>query len=426
MSIDYHNKYLKYKLKFLNLRKQNDELNQNKFQQGGSWSSWIPSLPFMSQPPAQPVYNCPSKEPIQEIIVQERCCNKATQFPSRMANCEDKSHTAAAILATGASFIIEQNSSLDGIVEVRNSTILAQEPVSSTIEYIAKDPYISDHDGIVLNVQYTNPEETHFNIISCNLEGLCRKKNERTLYDDRLRMLNTYFENIVKPGTIMVCQEIVLKKLAEERLPVVKASKTTNIDGEDEWVVRDVEMIDSIKISGNDILIKLKEINNNLDFISDTYTSGIYYDKSVWELVRTIPIRRLYNGTLHSKFSNAYLFKCNNNPECIFWVVNIHLKAFDPTSKEYNLDYGQQYFSAFSGGETYINQAHIIELENIITELVTKSGLLHFTIPIYLCGDYNNNLQKHILVKKALERYTQNSSGVKYKITDRPMLSLTP
>ena len=181
-------------------------------------------------------------------------------------------------------------------------------------------------------------------------------------------------------------------------------------------------MINAINISGNEILAKLKENNSNLDFISDGYTSGIFYDIVVWELVDSISISRLYNGKLDAKYSNAYLFKCREKPTCIFWIVNIHLKALQMSSSSM-LDYGQQYISAFSGSETYVNETHIIELEHIISELIIKTGQFHFTTPVYLCGDYNNDSQKHILIKKALERYySKNPSNVTYRINERPML----
>ena len=402
--LDAEAKYLKYKTKYLLLKKQ----------KGGSW---FQKLPFMSQQ-SQPVYKCPSNQ-LQEIIVRERCCNRPTQFPVRMIGCENTKNTAAGYGSYALSYIKEQNKSIDGIVEVRNSTTEHLEPISSTIEHISKE-HISDHDGIVLNLSYTTTTFINFNIISCNLEGLCRSKDDSKLYADRIRMLNTYFD-IIKPGTIMVCQEIVLKKLAENPVAVTKATKQIR-DGKEEWSMAEIEMINAINISGNEILAKLKENNSNLDFISDGYTSGIFYDIVVWELVDSISISRLYNGKLDAKYSNAYLFKCREKPTCIFWIVNIHLKALQMSSSSM-LDYGQQYISAFSGSETYVNETHIIELEHIISELIIKTGQFHFTTPVYLCGDYNNDSQKHILIKKALERYySKNPSNVTYRINERPML----
>ena len=305
------------------------------------------------------------------IIIQKRCCDRPTQFPSRMANCEGTGHTTAARLSYFASFLTNQDSNLDAIIEVRNSaTILENMPTFERIKYMENEkdkPYISDHNGIVLYLSTKN--DTNFNIISSNLEGLCRQtKNDS---HNRINMITNYFKDVIQKGSILVCQEIVLQKLANTKLSMDKHS---------------------VDVVGNEILSELQTINNKLVFLSDTYTGGIFYDSSVWELQKTIQISRLYNNKKWAKFSNAYLFHCIST-KCVFWVVNIHLKAFAPGSIEHTKD--------LLNSNKYVNRAHIIELENIIDKLLLKSE--YFSTPIYFAGDYNNKSPKDILLKKAVE-----------------------
>ena len=321
----------------------------------------------------------------ETIIIQKRCCDRPTQFPSRMANCEGTGHTTAARLSYFASFLTNQDSNLDAIIEVRNSaTILENMPTFERIKYMENEkdkPYISDHNGIVLYLSTKN--DTNFNIISSNLEGLCRQtKNDS---HNRINMITNYFRDVIQEGTILVCQEIVLQKLAKVKLSI------------DEH---------SVDVVGNEILLKLQTINNKLVFLSDTYTGGIFYDSSVWKLQKTIQISRLYNNKKWAKFSNAYLFHCIST-KCVFWVVNIHLKAFAPGSIEHTKD--------LLNSNKYVNRAHIIELENIISQLVLESN--YFRIPIYFAGDYNNKSEKDILVKKAVEKY-MNASNIQDYIVE--------
>ena len=274
-----------------------------------------------------------------------------------MANCEGTGHTTAARLSYFASFLTNQDSNLDAIIEVRNSAIKVENmPTFKGIKYMENEktkPYISDHNGIVL---YLSKNDTNFNIISSNLEGLCRQ----TEYDshNRINMITNYFKDVIQKGSILVCQEIVLQKLANTKLSMDKHS---------------------VDVVGNEILSELQTINNNLVFLSDTYTGGIFYDSSVWKLQKTIQISRLYNNKKWAKFSNAYLFHCIST-KCVFWVVNIHLKAFAPGSKEHTKD--------LVNTNKNINNAHIIELTNIIDKLLLKSE--YFSTPIYFAGDYNN------------------------------------
>jgi hypothetical protein len=331
----------------------------------------------------QPFFSYSSKEkespnsspvnPSETIIIQKRCCDRPTQFPSRMVNCEGTGHSTAAGLSYLASFLTNQDSNLDAIIEIRNGKTVYNEPNFERVEYLDNEnPYISDHNGIVL---YLSTNHMVFNIISSNLEGLCRQtKNDS---HNRINMITNYFKDVIQKGSILVCQEIVLQKLAKTKLSM-----------DEEWV----------DVVGNEILSKLKSINDNLFFLSDNYTGGIFYDSSVWKLEKTINISRLYDKKLWAKFSNAYLFHCIST-KCVFWVVNIHLKAFAPGSFEHSRD--------LLNSNKYVNKAHIIELEHIIAQLLLESN--YSRIPIYLCGDYNNNSSKDILVKEAIEKYMNAS-----------------
>ena len=345
------------------------------------------------KPPSPERIPSPEKHP--SIIIQQRCCNKPTQFPSRMARCEGSGHTFAAGLSYLGSFISNQDSNLDGIVELRNSTILKNEPTFKEVEYLDTKTYISDHNGIVLHLSVdTQNKPMNFNIISCNLEGLCKQTKDDSRY--RIKSIKDHFTDVIKKGSIIVFQEIVLQKLANSELNM------TDEDDEESVVVKKDKWVDVV---GEEILSELESINDNLIFMSDTYTGGIFYDSSVWELKKTIDISRLYDNSFWPKFSNAYLFNCIST-KCLFWVVNIHLKAFPPGSIEHSLD--------LLNSNENVNKAHIIELEHIISQLIIESN--YFRIPIYLCGDYNNNSRKDILVEKAIEKCMKSLDHTEYTI----------
>lgn len=353
----------------------------------------IPNPPSPVRIPSPVKIPSPEKHPY--IIIQQRCCNRPTQFPSRMARCEGVGHTFAAGLSYFGSFLSNQDSNLDGIVELRNATMLKNEPTFKQVEYLDTKPYISDHNGIVLHLSVdTQNKPINFNIISCNLEGLCRQTKDDSRY--RIKSIKDHFTDVIKKGSIIVFQEIVLQKLANSELNM------TDEDDEESVLVKKHKWVDVV---GEEILSELESINDNLIFMSDTYTGGIFYDSSVWELKKTIDISRLYNGLLSAKFSNAYLFNCIST-KCLFWVVNIHLKAFPPGSIEHSLD--------LLNSNENVDKAHIIELEHIISQLIMESN--YFRIPIYLCGDYNNHSPKDILVEKAIEKCMKSLDHTEYTI----------
>ena len=343
----------------------------------------------------QPFFSYLFQEKNVDIIIQQRCCDRPTQFPLRMARCEGSGHTFAAGLSYLGSFLSNQDSNLDGIVELRNNKILENEPIFKGVEYLDRKTYISDHNGIILHLSVdTQNKPMDFNIISCNLEGLCRQTKDDSRY--RIKSMKDHFTDVIKKGSIIVFQEIVLQKLANSELNM------TDDDDEESVVVNKDKWVDVV---GEEILSELESINDNLIFMSDTYTGGIFYDSSVWELKKTIDISRLYNGSLSAKFSNAYLFNCIST-KCLFWVVNIHLKEFPPGTTEHSLD--------LLNSNENVNKAHIIELANIISQLIIESN--YFRIPIYLCGDYNNDSRKDILVAKAIEECMKTLNHTEYII----------
>jgi hypothetical protein len=330
-------------------------------------------------------------DPVETIIVQERCCDEITQYPKRMCD-ESVMHT---LTATGSMLIdpvASQDASLDGIVEIRNQNVMGQNPQYQSVEYIRKiDPYLSDHDGIVLNLNTSlDHHNIPFNIISMNLEGFCRISKDKEFR--HINNINSYFEPHIKRGTIIAFQEIVLQTLYD--VPLDYPHKHNS------WVDK----------TGIQILSKLRESNPRLRFVSDTYTSGIFYDNAVWELEANVSIKRKYKDIEQTKFSNAYLFRSHFDSMCKFWVVNIHLKAPNGTQEQKDdiLDilkvavHNINPFNTKRERKHYVDNMHITELNNIVGTLKEASD--DFNIPVYLCGDYNSVLPKGELVTKAMQK----------------------
>ena len=360
----------------------------------------------------------------QRIYIREICCDRQkehTQFPSRMCD-ESIGHG----FASRASYALSlSNKSLDGFVEIRNDKASGYYPEYVSYEFIRKtspvigyresaaqaatqaaiqtarwiggwfaapvveappvvERHLSDHDAIILNLQFRTAHEENipFNIISMNLEGLCRRTQSEQYRN--LNYMNEYFYPHIKPGTIMVFQEVVLKDLA------TKVYKDSLLE---------------IDEAGNQILGVLQQGNTDipLAFVSDTYTSGILYDTSVWNIISTKSINRLYRADMESKFSNAYLFQ-STDEGCAFWLVNIHLKA--PFGTPEHIADIQEKISLATGRlarpSNHVTNMHITELNNIVGTLKEASN--DFDTPVYLCGDYNNKISKGYLVKKAIEK----------------------
>ena len=140
-----------------------------------------------------------------------------TQFPPRMIFCEDIIHNVGAIGANVLKNLPEfiklkekgENQSLDAIIKIENENYNSIYN-DRDFETIQKLNYISDHDGIVLKLNKkentsnsASNTSNNINIISFNLEGLCRKnyKNKETnkiifdpIFAQRLELLDIHFD----------------------------------------------------------------------------------------------------------------------------------------------------------------------------------------------------------------------------------------
>jgi hypothetical protein len=383
----YMNKYLKYKLKYIKLKKET-------ILKGGSSSKsqvdMVSLLDALTPPPTpKPSQNDESFEMVEKhsinnikfndinIVVNELCCGgEPTQYATRMKHCEDKLHTTGAMMARFSELVIGKvyKGALDGIIKISKSEGEHFEE-SSTI--IKKINYISDHDGLLLKINIPRLK-FNFNIISFNLEALCNRsdKPNNEEYKKRLELLDLHLWDIVKDGSIMVCQEIVLQDKQGEAQTML------------------------LNKSINEILPRLKRFNNNLNFISDTYTGGIFYDSNIWNIDNTIVITRVVSldpgASKENKFSNAYLFSLKSDTNVKIWIVNIHLKAppiIDGDMFKYVTKPDQM---------SLIHIQHMNELTNIISKVLDNNN--NFQYPIYLCGDFNDTRPKNILVNEILNK----------------------
>ena len=193
--------------------------------------------------------------------------------------------------------------------------------------------HISDHDGLNMMIELKDQPIESFNIISFNLEGLCRHDFEFQ-EEDTKRML--FFSKLLKQyitnGTICVFQEIVLQKVVP-------------IEFHNKFLEDQAKHISSLML------------NDDMIYRLDDYTGGVFYDSTQWNLIDEIIIPRRdmlaikkekekeKDDTIFSfemderietdkvddyeiktsnvKYSNAYLFKLRDG-EVQFWLVNIH------------------------------------------------------------------------------------------------------
>ena len=289
-----------------------------------------------------------------------------------MYGCEDLQHDAAAgwAMAAERSGLPIWQSSLDGIVRIshRDGPYVAIE----THQIITRDHnFISDHNAVSVSVEVTSSPGVQFNIITHNIEGLCAEKSRAISVR---RLLPIWYEGHIKPGTLMVFQELALQKHK-----------------------KDATMQEQF-LEGNlrKLLDALKGQATGCDMrgVTDKYTGCMIYDANAWDLVHTAEIRRPVTGD-DNKRSNAYQMQHKQGNFSI-WLVNIHLKAFGGIS------------DFFEENPTRDN-AHVDELRNIIERLVTlmggdESGAVLDTskTPIYLCGDFNNPKSKLDLVQSAV------------------------
>lgn len=304
-----------------------------------------------------------------QIKATEICClDTHTQFSKRMKDCESLSHTAASKIETSSSLdavikLIKQNSKFD-LFETINYEILRPKH---------EDDYVSDHDGVKVRLKSENlisHPRTHlsFNLVSFNLEGLCRKTSDDPMFKSRLAKLKNILHSHVDHGFLMVCQEIVLQK----------------IKSQDTLLEENGKMIKNV-ISNNKV---------KLNFESDGFTGGIFYDSNVWNLEKTLEIKR--EGS--NKKSNAYLLSLKSNGDKL-WVVNIHLKAIMTAQSPIRPNFMTSLMH-YAGIETS-DRIHSTELNNIIKTVENNNK--RFKYPVYFCGDYNTSTNKSQLFQMTVE-----------------------
>ena len=336
-----------------------------------------------------------------------------TQFPPRMISCEDAIHDLASIGANllqtlPKDFInnkikeLGDDQSLDAIIKIEN-LINNSNYYDGDFETIHKLNYISDHDGIVLklNEKKNTSSPEYINIISFNLEGLCRQTftKDGKLYIDptfaqRLELLDIHLRKYIdgNQSFILVCQEIVLKNKVDndnhlyflndscfkilEKLQEIRGQNDIYMKNDEFtsglFYSNDISIDNEIKIEryekkSEDLIISNEVIGNEpneptQEKLKDNFSSSSSSSSSS-------------NNELKKK-SNAYLI--NND----FWIVNIHLKA-----------------------SATMNQ-HIEELTNIIDRVFIENKNIFKNV--YLIGDFNhNNIETNTienLVKSAINK----------------------
>lgn len=353
--MDSKSKYLKYKMKYLTLKKA------------------------LEQKGAGRLFN--------NYMARQHCCTVPTQYVRRMCN-ESTSHTvasttsswfnyAASAVSTLASGIMGTptlslgtgGSILDGIVEImHDSNKEKQNRIRHTLQILdaGERKPISDHVGLNLTIEN---DPLKFNIISYNIEGLCPNSNHLQRIDN----LRTQLTQILTLNTIMVCQELVLKEQAKD-----KSTKA-----------RHTEII--------------KRILGNVFEAKVDYTSGIFYNPRVWD-VEMVEIKRNTGSGMEDKFSNAFKFIHKETQYC-FIVVNIHLLAPTPGRQLEGIGASAVGAVGFSSGLITLEEKQDNELTNIIRKTITHFNNVEPKIPIYLCGDFNrHDANKDVWVRKLIEK----------------------
>lgn len=272
------------------------------------------------------------------------CYDVPTQYSKRMgAGCEDMQHDAISYYDISAS--------LDAIVKVCEKGSPNDKFAYKSYKVIpGGDDYVSDHDAVKAVVHCDNQK---YDLISYNLEGLCRKTVSDPQFFERLQRFQRKILKNVEPGFIMCCQEMVLQQ-TESLSQLADTEK---------------KVLDIL----SDKFMKVKSIN-------DGFTGCVFYDATTWIHKETIEIGRAGS----KKKSNAYRFSCALGD---IWVVNVHLKALKSTSIPAQFRLKDP------------NTRHAAELKNILDN-VEKSNP-NFNIPVFLCGDYNNPMDKLVLFEKA-------------------------
>ena len=360
--MDYKKKYLKYKLKYEYLKGGADGVEQ-KGLLASMWNSITQTPPESTSPgPVQDLEDQEDQEfqllqigdsegidkskfkyGSDEVLINLECCgDHLTLFPERVRGCEGKpEHFVLGAVAS----IKTLNASYDAIVKIVNSSDSNPNLKLETknMEVINKINYMSDHNAIMIKLQ--NPDtEFNFNLLSFNMEGLCDRDYYPGEFSKRLELLEIHVNRFVTPGFIMVTQELVLQK-DKERLEETG------------------QIIQNLLNDYFESKTGLRPIN----FISDGFTGGIFFDQSIWNLNANnlVEIPRFNPKKIEYKKSNFYLFNHRDIENLNIGIVNIHLKAPTPDSI-----YG-------------LVEKQRKELQNILRKVDTVNE--GFNVPIYLC-----------------------------------------
>ena len=284
-----------------------------------------------------------------EVNISELCCyNEITQYSNRMGEgCEDSLHDIASKYST--------ESSLDAIIKVCKNG--SEKDIFDENKYEIIDDiegYTYDHKCIKARLE-SKSKGIDFDLMSFNIEGLCRKPGNHSMFRKRLNNFCKTIDKKIRNGFILCIQELSLQN--DESLKFAD---------------------NTISLLTKNFLKKFPDVKSS----ADGYTGCVYYDSSVWTLRNTIDIER--SGS--KKKSNAYHFTCEGGE---IWVVNVHLKAL---------------LSTCTPGFCRIydpDNIHTKELNNILNKVNEKNE--NFEVPVYLCGDYNNpSSDKQVLIKNSL------------------------
>jgi hypothetical protein len=285
-------------------------------------------------------------------------------------------HDAASWFAYVASWTPagKWGASLDGIVRISHSD--GSYRATEAYQIINHDPnFISDHNAVSVDVEVTSaqPQSMQFNIITHNIEGMCAEMSRAISVR---RLLPTWYAGHIKPGTLMVFQELALQK------------HKNDADKQEKFLEGNLQ-----KLLG---ALEGQAAGCDLRGVTDKYTGSMIYDANEWTLEHTEEIRRPVIGD-RNKRSNAYRMKHKKGNFSI-WLVNIHLKALGGLSDLFK-------------NNPKRDKTHVDELRNIIQRLVTlMRSTDHGAVPndsktpIYLCGDFNNPNSKFDLVQLAVSK----------------------
>ena len=348
--------------------------------------------------------------------------------------------SALELIPIAAAEAASQGSRTDSCVEIRpNNSCFQNYTITSRIIQINKN--ISSHYPIYCSLTNTG-NNTKFNIISYNLDGLCvtpdtppydsckytqkretlfqywygspavvdhkeekidykkptlnveqLKYNEHgsmTKFYSLLDNFNELFNNVEQKGVSV--EELISQKVVQGNITrgsIILCQEIVMKTYSGSKCYRDIARI---------ILNKFKEYNQNLEMILDTSTGGFIYDTEYWHLLEEIPILRDNNYTPHDgikKFSNAYILKTINHNEHIC-IVNIHLQSIwtnTKTREQVHDDEMTHIIASLVRANILNNDDFKFDFDqemsgvNPINNTTKKYG----NISVFLIGDYNNH-----------------------------------